>query len=136
MINDFSGLFTVIQLGFLDKLFSALGAGDGDFAFSFGDPDRLAAAGAVEITVLPVLDSVQQHQKFPVFLVALIGIPGEAPEYGPEHEHIGNQGQHQIHNLRRIENRDNANDRACHQNHGIEFVRSVPSGHKPGQAHP
>ena len=41
--------------GFLDELFLAPGAGDGDFAFAPGDTDHLAAFGAVEVAVLPVL---------------------------------------------------------------------------------
>ena len=75
-------------LGFLNELFFTLGAGDGNFAFSPGNPDHLAALGAIEIPMLPILDPIQQLQEFPVFLVALVGIPGQGPENGPEHHAV------------------------------------------------
>ena len=70
------------------EFFLALGAGYHDFALATGDADGLAAAGAEEVTVFPVFDTVN-HQKEPaVFLVALIDIPGEAATDGPNHQCI------------------------------------------------
>ena len=61
---------------FLDKLFLALGAGNGDLTLSPGDPNLLAAAGTVKIPMLPILQLFKNHQKFSVFLIPLIGIAG------------------------------------------------------------
>ena len=66
----------------------ALGAGNGDFALVTGDADSLAAPGADEIAVLPVLDPIQHQQEPAVFLIALVDIPGQAAEDGPDHQHI------------------------------------------------
>ena len=82
------GLLLQPLLGFLDKLFPALWAGDGDLAFSSGNPHHLAAPGTIIIAVLPILDPVHQLQIFPVFLIALVGIPGEAAENGQKHKTI------------------------------------------------
>ena len=73
---------------FLGEFFPAAGAGDGDLALAPGHPDHLAALGAVEIPVLPVLQTACQLQEFPVFLVALVGVPGQSPENGPEHHAV------------------------------------------------
>ena len=122
--------------GLLYEFFFALGTGDGDFAFALGDPYRLAAAGAIKVAVVPVLDPIQQHQKSAVFLVALVGVPGEGAEHGPEHEAVGHKGQRQIHSRSLNKNRYQNNDHARRQNNRIEFIRSVASGHKPGKAYP
>ena len=82
-----------LLLGFSDKLFPAFGAGDSDLSLATGHPDGLVALGAIEMLVLPVLDPVQDHQKPSVFPVALIGVPGEAPEKCPKHQDIGKGGQ-------------------------------------------
>jgi hypothetical protein len=50
-----------VGLGFFDEFFFALGAGNGDLTFAFGDPDGLAAFGAGVVSVVPVLDLVPQH---------------------------------------------------------------------------
>ena len=42
-------------LGLLNKLFFALGAGDGNFAFSLGYSHLLAATGTIVITVILIL---------------------------------------------------------------------------------
>ena len=125
-----------ILFGFLNEFFLALGAGDGDFSFALRDPHRLAAAGAVKIAVVPVLEPVQQHQKSAIFLVTLVGVPGEGAEHGPEPEAVGHKSQRQIHYGRSDKQGNHADDHACRQNNRIEFVRSVPPGHKPGQPHP
>lgn len=79
----FGGRFRADLLGFLYEFFSAFGAGDGDFAFSTGDTDLLAATGTIVVTVIPVLQPLEEHEKFFVFLVPLIGISGKTAEDHP-----------------------------------------------------
>lgn len=74
------------------EFFLTFGAGDGDFAFAPGNPYLLAAAGAVKVAVLPVPKPLQKHQVFSVFPIALIGIPGERPEYRPNQKPVGKGG--------------------------------------------
>jgi hypothetical protein len=125
-----------VFLSFLDEFFPALGAGDGDFSFSFGHPYLLAATGTVEIAVVPVFQLIHQHQEFSIFLVTLVGIPGEGTEHGPDHEAVSQSGQCQIYRIGFDKHGNHARDHASRQNAGIEFVRSVSAGHKPGQTHP
>ena len=63
-------------LGFADKFFFAPGAGDGDFSLATGNTHHLAALGAVEVAVIPVLQPIPELEKLPILLVALVGIPG------------------------------------------------------------
>ena len=79
--------------GFLNELFPAFGADNGDLALAPGDTDGLLALRAGEVAMLPVLDPLQEHQKFPVFLVTLIGVAGEGTEDGPEHQAVGYNGE-------------------------------------------
>ena len=72
----------------LYEFFPAPGAGDGDFSFAPGDSHHLAALGAVEVAVLPVFYPVKKLEELPVFLITLIGIPGQAAENRPEHHAI------------------------------------------------
>ena len=117
----------------LEALF-ALGAGDGDFALVPGDPDGLAAAGAGEIAVLPILDPVQ-HQKEPaVFLVALTLIPGQAAENGPDHQRVAQYPGQPAQPILLEEDRQNAGRHAHAENHCIQPVRAISSGHKTKQA--
>ena len=51
---------TAVNLSFLNELFFAAGAGDGDLALTPGNADLLSAAGAIVIAVLPVLNTLQQ----------------------------------------------------------------------------
>ena len=83
-------------LGFLNKLFFALGAGDGDFALTPGHSHRLAAAGAVKISVFLILPPLDQPQVLPVLLVPLIGIPGKTPKNRPKHQSVGASRQRHI----------------------------------------
>ena len=75
--------------GFLYKLFTAFGAGDGDGAFAPGDAHLLAAAGAVKIPVIPVPEALEEHEKFPVFLVPPVGVPGKGAENCQKQQNIG-----------------------------------------------
>ena len=77
------------MLGLTNKFFTAFWAGDGDLALSPGNTHRLSAPGAVEISVVFVLDFLQKLEIFPVFLVPLVGIPGKTAEKCPEHQPIG-----------------------------------------------
>ena len=128
------GLVERYFLGFLDELFFALGAGDGDLTLALGHTYRLAAAGTIKIPVLPVLDSLQEGQILPIFLVTLVGVPGEAAEDGPEHQAIGNRRQNQIDRPHGDKHRDQADHQACTQDGGIELVRAVTASHKAAQA--
>ena len=121
-------------LGFLDKLFLALRAGNGDLAFASGNPYHLTASGAIEIAVLPILDPVHQLQIFPVFLIALVGVPGEAAKNGPEHQAVGQQSQQHVQKSVFSEECNKTHHYAGEQNSGIEFVRAVAAHHKPAEA--
>ena len=83
-----------IKLCFSDKFFFALGAGDGDLALFTGNPYRLAASGTVKVLMLLVLQPLPDTQILPVFLVALIGVPGQHTEDHQTHQKVGDQGQH------------------------------------------
>ena len=80
----------------LHEFFFALGAGDADLALSPGHSHLLAAAGAVVVAVILVLNLLPQQKKFAVFLVALVHIPGQAAHNGQDHENVGNGGQQQL----------------------------------------
>ena len=90
-----SGLFSCL----LHEFFPAAGTGDGDFSLSSGDPDHLAAFWAVEVAVLPVLHTARQLQEFPVFLIPLVGIPGQATENGPDHQAVAQGPEDQVEGL-------------------------------------
>ena len=75
--------------GFLYKLFTAFGTGDGDGAFAPGDAHLLAAAGTVKIPVIPVPEPLEKHQKFPVFLVSPVGVPGKGAENCQKQQNVG-----------------------------------------------
>lgn len=62
------------------EFFFTLGAGDADLALSPGNSHLLAAAGAVVIAMLPVGQLLFPQQKPVVFLIPLIGVPGEGAE--------------------------------------------------------
>ena len=83
------------NLGFLNKFFLAFGAGDGDFSLSPGDTHRLAAAGTVEILMFPVFQPVQPSQIPLIFLIPLIGVPGEHSKNGKDHQTVRYQRQDQ-----------------------------------------
>ena len=79
-------------LGLLNKLFFALGAGDGNFAFSLGYPHLLTAAGAIIIPVVLILQLLEEQQELPVFIIALINIPGQCAADCQNHKAVRNQG--------------------------------------------
>ena len=120
--------------GFLDELFPALGAGNGDFAFPPGHAHRLAAAGTVEVTVIPILDLIQHHQEFPVFLITQIGLSGKRTENGPEHTAVGQEGKAQIHQRRLDKHGHQADHNTGAQNRHIQLVRAVAAHHEAAHA--
>ena len=121
-------------LGFLNELFFALGAGDSDLALTLGYTHRLAALGTIEIAMFPVFQPFHKAKILPIFLVALVGVPGEAAEDGPEHQTIGHRRQNQIDRPHGDKHREQADHQACAQDSGIELVRAVTASHKAAQA--
>ena len=120
----------LFYLGFLDKPFPALGAGNGDLAFSSRHAHHLTALGAVVIAVLPVLQAVKKLQEFAVFLIPLVGIAGEAAEERPDHQCVGDTCQQKMH-LRRIEKATDQTDyQTCRKDHHIQFVGSIAAHHE------
>ena len=116
--------------GLADELLPASGAGDGDFPLPTGDTDGLAALGAIEIAVVAVLQAVENQQKLPVFLVALVGIPGKRPEDGPNHQRIAQDQEEHPHTQVPEQRGENAGYQTCAQNDHIQPVGSIPPGHK------
>ena len=88
------------------------------------------ALGAVKVPMLPILKPVQQHQKPPVFPIPLVGITGEGPEDRPTHQAIGQQDQRQLYDRNGHKHTHQAKDHSDAQYPHIQFVRSVPAGHK------
>ena len=129
-LNDYTRFFTASYLRFLDKLFSAPGAGDGDFSLASGDPDHLVALGAVKIPVLPVPDPFKEMQEFPVFLVAFIGIAGQAAHDGPGHQTVAEQNQHHAQCVKGADHRQKAGSQTRAENCHIQSVRAVAASHK------
>ena len=85
-----------ILSSFLHEFFPAFGTGNGDLTLTSGNTDRLVALGALKIAVLPVLEPVDDLAVLSVFLIALIGVFGQAPENHQTQETIGNHGQDHI----------------------------------------
>ena len=117
-------------LSFLHEALFALGAGNGDPALSPGNPDNLTAFGAIVIAVIPVLQAVKKLEEFPVFLITLVGIAGEAAVQRPEHQSVGNRGQQQIHLYRVCKCTDKANHKACRKDRHIQFIGAVTANHE------
>lgn len=116
--------------GFLYELLPAFGAGDGDFAFATGDTDGLAALGAGEIPVGAVLDPVHHQKELSVFIIALIGIAGEAAEQRHIQDHGIDQGQQQHRRLVLDEHGDDGQHQAEAQQSHIQTVVTIPARHK------
>lgn len=120
-----------LSSAFADEFFLAPGAGDGDLALALGNPDILAAPGAIIIAMVPVLDPVEDLQELPVLLITLVGIAGEGPADGPDHQAIGKCRQQQISHRHLHKARDHADHQRRHQNRQIQFIRSISSCHEP-----
>ena len=119
--------------GFAHKTLLAFRAGDGDFSLTPWDTNLLTALGTIVIAVLPVFAPVQKGQKFPIFLITAVGVPGKAAKQRPKHKAVGANGQKQL--SQRVGNKHShhAENQTCDQNDGIEFVCAVAPGHEPDQ---
>lgn len=117
-------------LCFLDKLFFTFWAGDGDFSLPPGYTDGLTAAGAIKISVFPVLYFFQKPQIFSVFLIALIGIAGKCPEDRPPHTKIRKQHQRQLQKRAGKQDLQYAGNQTGKQNRCIQFICAVAPLHK------
>ena len=84
--------------------------------------------------MLPVSQPLQEHEILPVFLVALIGIPGKSTEHGPDHKAVGDQRQ-QGAGKPAEETADQANDQTGGQDQRVQLIRAVSSVHKFPKAH-
>ena len=119
------------MLSLFDELLPAFGAGDGDLALSPGNTDRLPASGTIKILMLPIPDPLYKTQVLAVFLIALVGIPGQGTANGPDHQSVRKGSQKQIDGSIVEERADQAGCQTDAQNCHIEPVCSVAPGHKP-----
>lgn len=119
-----------VLLSFLDEALPAFGAGNGNLAFAPGNTHHLMAFGTIVIAMLPIFQTVEKLQEFAVFLIALIGIPGETTVQCPEHQTVGNSGQQQIQLHGIHKGTDQARHKTGRKNDHIQFVRSVAAYHK------
>ena len=97
----------------------------------YSDADLLAAAGAVVVAVIPVLQPLEQQEEFPVFLIPLIGISGKAAKDHQNQTNIGKQCKQQAHDHKPAENsrQDTARHTGAKQRK-IQFICAVPALHK------
>ena len=117
-------------LSFPDKLFPALGAGDGNLALAPGHPNHLTALGTVIVAVLAIFQPVKKLEKFPVFLIPGIGIAGQGPANGPDHQTVGNCGAEQIDQGTSEEGGDQACRKTGAQDRHIQPVGTVAANHE------
>ena len=122
-------------LSFFNKFLPALGAGDGDLALSTGHANHLLTSGAGEITVIFVLDPVDQQKEPAVLLIPFVGIPAETAHQRPDQHHIGTKGQDQIHRYILHKQSNDAQHQTGGQNHHIQFIMSVPSNEESLHSH-
>ena len=108
--------------GFSLEFFLALGAGNHNLALAPGDADGLAAAGAEKITVLAILHPIQHQTEASVLLIALIGIPGESTEDGPDHQGVAEEPENSARNRPGEEGREDASKQPETQDHHIQSV--------------
>ena len=118
-------------LRFLYEFFFTFGAGDCNFTLSFGYTDRLVAARALKIAVIPILQPIHQHQKFPIFPIPFVGIPGKGAKKGNTHQAVGHQMQNQVWQRTAHKNCHYNNGNTGPQNHRVQLIVSVAPGHKP-----
>ena len=119
-----------VLLGFANKFFPALGAGDGNFSLMAGNTHRLMTPGAVEMPMLFILQPFQKPQILPVFLVALVGVPGQAAENGPDHQAVAEDKKDQIQPPGLGPHRQQAGHQSGAENHHIQPVCTVSPRHK------
>ena len=80
--------------------------------------------------MLPVLDLLQKPQIPAVFLIPLVGIPGQCTEDRPEHQSVGKGRQRQADNGKPDNETGDAQHKSRAQKTHIHFVGTVPAGHK------
>ena len=119
----------------LDKLFLALRAGDGNFAFALGYAHLLVATGAIIIAVFLILQFLEEQQEFPVFLVTLIDIPGQRTANGQNHETIRYSGENHLYRSHRNQHGQEGKAKTCTQNRHIQFICAVSTCHELPQTH-
>lgn len=119
------------MLSLLDEALGALGAGNGDFTFAFGNPDGLPAPGAGVVTVFLIPELIHKAQIPAVFLVALVGVSGEGSEIGPEQQGKGAHRQDHVHQGIADKQRNQTENNAYTQDGVIEFIIAVAASHKP-----
>ena len=119
-----------LKSGFLQEAFLAAGTGDGDLAFAPGNADGLMALGAVKIAMLPVLQTVIDLQEAAVFLITLVGVPGQAAENGPDHQTIAQRPENQVKGLHRNHHRQQTGHQAGAEDRHIQTVGAIATGHK------
>ena len=120
-----------VVLRFTNEFLPALGAGDGDLAFTPGHTNHLTALGAVVVPVLAVFQPVEELEELPVLLIPGIGIPGQTAVDGPDHQTVGHGGQQQIDQGHAEEGGNQAYHQAGAQNCHIQPVGAVASCHEP-----
>lgn len=121
-------------LGFLNKFFLTLGAGNRNFALAPGHTHRLLAARTLEIPMVPVLDLFQKLQILPVFPIALIGVPGKAAEDRPTHQNIGDHRQNNVYHTYPDKHSQQTCHKSCHQNCCVQLIGTVATLHKSADA--
>ena len=93
--------------------------------------DRLAAAGALEIAVVTILQPIHQHEKFPVFLIPLVGVAGKHAKQGNAHQGVGRQMHRQVEQGGLYKNRHRHNDHTGPQYGRVQLVVAVSPRHEP-----
>ena len=124
-----TGLF----LRFPNEFLMAPGAGDGDFALPSRHPHHLTAFGTVKIAVVPILQPTDDLQKFPVFLIPLVGVSGQGAKNRPDHQTVAQQHQQQIDRRIPKNHRQQADRQTDTQDDHIQLVRAIASRHKAAE---
>ena len=119
----------------LNKFFLALGTGDGNLTFSFGYPHLLMAAGAIVVTVILILQLLEEQQELPVFIIPLVNIPGQSAANSQDHEAVRDHGKQQFDRSKGHQHRQEGKTETCTQDRHIQFVCAVATCHKLPQAH-
>ena len=92
------------------------------------------ALGAVKIAVLPVFQSVKERPKPPVLLIALIGIAGQAAIDCPDHQTVTEHKKNHVQPSRLASYRYQTGNQPGTQDHHVQPVCTVASGHKAAES--
>ena len=88
------------------------------------------APGAIIIAVVFVLQLLEKQKEFTVLLIALIDVSGKAAEDGDEHEGISDGGAQKLDGSAGNQRSQQGKGQASAENRHIQFIRTVPAGHK------